>query len=103
MKSILQTNKECFMCRKLYGEDIGLTHDGLEEHHVMFGTADRQISDRYGLTVWLCPSHHNRGMFSAHMNRKTNLILRRHAQREFEKQHSHDEWMELFGKNYMEV
>lgn len=44
-KSILQSEKECFMCGTVLN---------LERHHVIFGTAGRKISDKLGLTVWLC-------------------------------------------------
>ena len=30
----------------------------LERHHVIFGTAGRKISDKLGLTIWLCHEHH---------------------------------------------
>lgn len=100
-QSILQNKKECWLCRQLYGCEMLLEDDKLEKHHVMFGTADRQISDDYGLTVWLCQTHHRAGMVSVHLNRATNMMLRTFAQQEFEKKHGHEEWMRLFGKNYI--
>lgn len=48
-KSILQSDKECFMCG---------TTCNLERHHVIFETAGRKISDKLGLTIWLCYEHH---------------------------------------------
>lgn len=73
-KSILQDKKECWLCRQLYGCEMALEGDSLEKHHVMFGTADRDISERYGLTVWLCHTHHRTGMVSVHMNRAANML-----------------------------
>ena len=53
-KSIMQTEKECYICRKL-GFD---TTRNLEEHHVLHGTANRKIAESDGLKVFLCHYHH---------------------------------------------
>lgn len=90
MKSIITDNPNCYIC--------GDTNT--EEHHVMFGTANRKISDKYGLTVRLCPLHH-RGNVSPHHNRELDLILKEIAQTKFETKYSHEKWMELFGRNYL--
>ena len=49
MKSILQKEKECYYCK---------TTLNLEEHHCLYGTANRRIAERFGLKVWLCSEHH---------------------------------------------
>ncbi len=90
-KSILQDEKKCFFCG---------TTQGLERHHVVFGSAGRQISDKLGLTVWLCSEHH-RGYYSPHQRRDIDLRLRRFAQSCYEDKHSHEEWMERVGRNYL--
>lgn len=41
-KSILQDKKESYL--------TGATYN-LEEHHIFFGTANRKISEKYGLKV----------------------------------------------------
>lgn len=66
-KSILQDEKKCFFCG---------TTQGLERHHVVFGSAGRKISDKLGLTIWLCSEHH-RGDYSPHQRRDIDLRLRR--------------------------
>ena len=73
---------------------------GLECHHVMSGTANRKLSDEYGLTVWLCQAHHT-GPDGVHMNHERGKSLKRLAQVAFEARHSHAEWMEIFKKNYL--
>lgn len=101
-KSIMQTTDQrnrCYLCYHMYG--IEWTARALEEHHVMFGTADRKISDDYGLTVMLCPEHHRTGEQAVHRSRMTNMLLRAMAQEAFEKEYSHEKWMELFGRNYL--
>ena len=55
-KSILQNDKECYLCRRMYNLR---TTRGLEEHHILFGRGRRELSERYGLKVWLCHNHHN--------------------------------------------
>lgn len=44
MKSIIQTEKSCFLCGR---------ETCLEKHHVFAGVANRKISEREGLWVWL--------------------------------------------------
>lgn len=92
MKSIMQSKKECYIC--------GYQRD-LEEHHVFFGSANRKNSTKFGTVCWLCVPHHRGGKYSAHMNREVDLYLKKEAQKKFEEEHSHDEFMEVFGKNYL--
>ena len=47
--SIVQSEKECWFCG---------ARARLEEHHIFAGTANRRISEKYGLKVWLCHRHH---------------------------------------------
>ena len=89
--SIIQTEKECYFC--------GI-RAGLEEHHIMAGMANRQISEDYGLKVWLCHRHHT-GDMGAQYDRGLNLQLMELAQKKFEELHGHELWMQLFRKNYL--
>lgn len=95
-KSIMQTNKECYLCRKFYDLENVV---GLEEHH-LFGGANRQLSEKYGLKVWLCQVHHNTAPYGVHFDYETMKLLRKDAQREFEKSHSREEYCKIFGRNY---
>lgn len=106
-KSIMQSVKECYLCRKdaealEYTGELG--SDGLEEHHIMFGTANRQQSEKYGLKVWLCHKHHNEdhGLYAVHYNKEVNLRLRMDAETAFLQTHSFKEWMDIFGTNYLD-
>jgi hypothetical protein len=67
----------------------------------MFGTANRRKAEHYGLWVYLCLEHHEQGFEAPHTNRDTDLYLKRIAQREFEKRHTHELWMSEFGKSYL--
>ena len=92
IKSIIQRGKKrCFICGRVID---------LQLHHVIGGPANRKLSDKYGLVVWLCMEHHT-GPAGVHLNRKTGDSLKRLAQIAFEARHSHDEWMEVFRKNYL--
>lgn len=72
----------------------------LELHHIMHGTANRRLSTRYGLTCWLCRTHHT-GRNGVHYNAELNHKLQEVAQKAFEGAYSHAEWMKIFGKNYL--
>ena len=87
MKSILQTEKFCYICS---------TTNWLESHHC-FGGTNRKVSERYGLKVWLCKKHH----MEAHEGGKLTEHLHRVGQQEFEKTRPKTEFMQVFGKNYL--
>lgn len=87
--SILQTEKECYVCR---------TTVGLERHHIFAGAANRPLSEKYGCWVYLCAEHH-RGRTGAHQNRALDLRLRKECQEAWEKLHG-DTFAEIFGRNY---
>ena len=91
-KSIMQQgDPRCFLC----GRTVGL-----ERHHVMTGS-NRGFGERYGLWVYLCGDTCHRGPKGVHQNRELADRMKRIAQIAFEARHSHDEWMNLFKKNYL--
>ena len=71
-----------------------------EEHHVFFGS-NRKHSEQWGMVVWLCPDCHRIKKWSVHMNRDTDLRLKREQQMIFEQTHSREKFMEIFGRNYL--
>lgn len=88
---MLQDTKCCYLCGSVHA---------LERHHI-FGGANRKNSDKYGLTVWLCHWCHNEPPNGAHHNIDTDILLKKQAQKAFEIKHGHDEFMCIFGKNYL--
>lgn len=66
----------------------------------MAGTANRRLSERYKIWVWLCHDCHT-GTEGAQYNKERNYELKRQAQIAFEEVYSHEEWMRAFGKNYI--
>ena len=97
MKSIIQDEKECFLCRYFYNIENLMW---LECHHV-FGGANRNLSEKYGLKVYLCHSHHNESPLGVHYNSANKMLVKRIGQLAFEKQYTHEEFMKIFGKNYL--
>ena len=92
-KSILQTEKECFLCG---------SQRWLEEHHV-FGAGCRKLSERYGLKVYLCHYCHNEPPNGVHFNAENSNYLKAKAQ-EIAMEHygwSKDQFRQIFGKNYL--
>ena len=92
MKSILQTEKVCYLCGRSYG---------LEKHHIFGGVANRKWSERLGLWVYLCGQTCHRGADGAQYDPVLNRRLKAEAQAAFEKTHSHAEWMKVIRKNYL--
>lgn len=93
MKSIIQNKKQCFICQRT---------DGLEDHHIFFGK-NRKKSEKHGLKVWLCQEHHTWGKTSPHRNILVDRHLKQIAQAEFEQTHTREEFMNEFGRNYLQV
>lgn len=96
-KSIMQTEKECYISREIFGERCVV---GLEEHHIFFGNPGRKLSEKYGLKVWLTYEHH-RGDDGVHMHRRIDLWLKKRAQEKFEETHTREEFIQIFGRNYL--
>ena len=96
MKSIMTNDlTRCYVC--------GCTR-GIEVHHVIHGTANRKLSDKYGLVVGLCYMHH-RGDFGVHgkNGQPLNRKLKIEAQEAFTDAYPQLSFREIFGKNYIEV
>ena len=92
MESIVQKNKCCFVCG---------TTQGLHKHHIFYGRANRKLSEKWGCWCWLCGRHHNLSSEGVHFNKPLDLHLKKESQQRFEFLHSHEEFMEIFGKNYI--
>lgn len=92
MKSILQTEKKCYLCGRT---------SALEKHHI-FGGANRKNSEKYGLWVWLDHWCHNEPPAGAHHNKEVMDFLRREGQKMFEEIHgSREDFTRAFGRNYL--
>lgn len=100
MKSIIQTEKVCFLCGCSIPSGF---YDGLEVHHIFFGTSNRKKSEKRGLKVWLCgETCHRNGKKAVHKNRETDLYLKRIAQEAYEATYGdRPAFIREFGKSYL--
>lgn len=98
-KSILhEKNGTCYLCMLLDGNYK--KHLLLDEHHI-FGGPNRIHSEENGLKVWLCLDHHAMGPLAVHRCPDTMRLMHRIGQQEFEKTHSRQQFIEIFGKSYL--
>lgn len=89
MQSIIQHKPGCKVCG----------NPNTETHHVLFGRGNRALSERFGLTVELCPDHH-RGPAGPHFDREFDLALKKEAQEAFEREHPEKDFLRIFGRSY---
>ena len=91
MQSIIQSEKECFICHNTIG---------LHDHHI-FGAANRKWSEKYGLKIWLCPRCHNMSDDGIHFRKDLMLKVKQIGQRKFGETHTREEFLRIFGRNYL--
>lgn len=92
MESIIQSERECFVCK---------TKSNLHMHHIFYGTANREVSERNGFKVYLCGYHHNSSSFGVHYDKKLDMALKRYAQQLYEQEHTREDFIKLVGKSYL--
>lgn len=99
-KSILHPKDSgyCYLCALLDGD---YTYKYTEEHHILFGSGQRELSEAYGLTVQLCMKHHKGFPYAAHDNREIRELLCKKAQETFMEEYPELDWMKIFKKNYL--
>lgn len=68
------------------------------KHHVLYGFANRRLSDEDGLVIFLTPEQHE----MIHRNHEYNMYARKEAQRTWESVNgSRTDFIERYGKNYL--
>lgn len=90
----------CYLCSRINKNEQPTSP--LQEHHVVFGTAGRRLSEKYGLKVYLCLDHHLYGPDAVHRNKSIKDYLCKEAQKAFESRYPNLSFMEIFGKNYLD-
>ena len=103
MKSIFGYDEKeryssCYLCEKLHNDQSTKLTD---MHHMICGTANRKLSEKYGLKVRLCMPHHTAGQAAVHLNHEMMEILQKDAQRAFEEHYPNLSFREIFGINYL--
>lgn len=84
--------RKCFICQ---------TTENLHRHHVYGGNGRRKVSDENGFVVDLCAKHHNMSDYSVHFNKDLDLMIKKHFQALYEKDHTREQFIELIGRNYL--
>lgn len=87
MKSILQSNRECYFC----GNPV------VDPHHVRLGGCSKKKAEEYGLIVYICRKHHT----ELHNNEVIKKSVQQYAQHTLEKTMTREEYMQIFKKNYL--
>lgn len=98
-KSIIQADRDhCFLC----GGNGG--YWGLDEHHVFFGFANKKLSEKYGLKVYLChESCHETGEKAVHNNAEVDRSLKAKVQKIAMRHYgwSIEDFIRIIGRNYI--
>ena len=86
---------KCFLCGR---------SGPLECHHI-FGAANRDKSERFGLTVQLCAHCHREGPEAVHRSAETMQLLHEFGPRLAMHRYgwSAEQFMASFGKNYLDL
>jgi hypothetical protein len=92
MKSIMHSESDgyCYLCGAYLREP--------ERHHVFGGTANRRLSEKYGLTVRLCPDCHRQAHSGGNGLAETLHIQ---GQLDFERANPDLIFINVFGRNYL--
>lgn len=98
--------------KKIMGAESIITNDmchcyvcgspNVEIHHIIFGTANRDLSDKFGLIVPLCSKHHRTGKHAVHKDINANLFFKKMAQEQFKKHFPQYDFIEIFGKDWLD-
>ena len=74
----------------------------VERHHIFYGVANRKLAERYGCWCYLCRYHHT-GDKGVHFNKDLDLKLKRQCQQAWmAKYGSKEDFVKIFGRNYLE-
>ena len=92
-----QDESYCYLCALLHGD---YSEKYTEEHHVIFGTSGRKLSEKYGLKIRLCMPHHRTSIEAVHINHEIAAVTQELAQRAFEEHYKDLDWMAIFERNY---
>lgn len=80
---------QCFLCWR---------QTDTVRHEIMQGICNRRLSKEDGLWINICPDCHRK----VHSRQPDYLFLKEAAQRLYEAEYGHDDWMWRYGQNYLE-
>ena len=102
MKKVMHKGQGCWMCEHHPEIEVPAVK-WFENHHVFGGTANRKISEKYGIMVVLCNWHHNdppNGKAGVHQVKEIRALLQDAGQRWFEKEYPDIDFYGVFKKYY---
>lgn len=70
-------------------------------HHIFNGSANRKLSEKYGMTAMLHTAWHNIPPNGVHHNKANDLKLKQFAQRKFIEMYPDLDFREIFGRSYL--
>ena len=85
-------DKYCYICGR---------RTILHRHHI-YGGSLRNTSEKHGAVVNLCADCHTIDRHAVHNDPDMKLWLQRTWQREFEKTHTRDEFIKIFGRSFLD-
>jgi len=69
----------------------------IELHHIFYGKANKKLSDKYNLVIWVCRDCHSR----MHSDKAFRQIYQDMAKKKFQREHPELSFIRIFGKNYI--
>lgn len=94
--SLYPIDEGCYLC----GAPFTVTH------HIYPGYGRRDVSDREGCTIRLCPIHHNMSRAGIHFDRQLDKQIRMDCQKRWEAREGitdleHNAFRALFHESYL--
>lgn len=96
-KGLYGDERECWLCHST----------NVHKHHIYPGSGRRDISEREGCWLYLCPEHHNMSDFGIHFDRMLDKAIREDCQRRWEKREGvegdpeHKAFRSVFYESYL--
>lgn len=95
-KSLYSDEPMCWLCHRPV----------VHVHHIYPGVGRRDVSDREGCWVYLCPFHHNGSNHGVHFDKELDAFFRSDCQRRWERREGisdpgHKAFIALMGRSYL--
>ena len=96
----------CLSCRTSSGKYVSIEFSqfpfkGSHKHHIFNGCGLRNLSEKYGLYIYVSALDHVMSSESLHENPELLLTLKKIGQLAFNKAYPNLDFVEIFGKNYL--
>lgn len=88
MRYIINQDEYCYHCK---------CRIAVAPHEPLMGSKYRKLSIKHGLVIGVCDPCHK----LLHADDTINEQYKQEMQRIFEEKYSHEEWMKVFGRNYL--